>query len=76
MVSRIIKGKYKKGVFEPLEPVNLREDEIVEIVVPEKDTDDATFLSSFGTWKDVVLESFIKEVYERRVRGSRSPIEL
>ena len=75
-MSRIIKGKYKKDVFEPLEPVNLREDEIVEIVVPEKDIDDATSLSSFGTWKDVVPESFIKEVYERRFRGSRSMIEL
>jgi predicted DNA-binding antitoxin AbrB/MazE fold protein len=77
IVSKIIKGKYKKGVFEPLEPVDLREDEMVEIVVPEKETDDdATFLSSFGTWKDVVPESFIEEVYERRVRGSRAPIEL
>jgi predicted DNA-binding antitoxin AbrB/MazE fold protein len=76
-VSKIIKGKYKNGVFEPLEPVDLRENETVEIVVPEKAPDDgAAFLSSFGTWKDIVPESFIEEVYERRVRGSRPPIEL
>ncbi len=76
-MSKVIKGKYKNGVFEPLEPVDLRENETVEIVVPEKATDDgAAFLSSFGTWKDIVPESFIEEVYERRVRGSRPPIEL
>ncbi len=76
-MSKVIKGKYKNGVFEPLEPVDLREDEMVEIVVPEKAADNETaFLSSFGTWKDIVPESFIEEVYERRVRGSRPPIKL
>jgi predicted DNA-binding antitoxin AbrB/MazE fold protein len=76
-LSKVIKGKYKNGVFEPLEPVDLRENETVEIVVPEKGTDGgAAFLSSFGTWKDIVPESFIEEVYERRVRGSRPPIDL
>jgi predicted DNA-binding antitoxin AbrB/MazE fold protein len=77
IMSKVIKGKYKNGVFEPLEPVHLREDEMVEIVVPGNDpVDDTEFLSSFGMWKDIVPESFIGEVYEQRLRGSRPPIEL
>jgi len=76
-LSKIIKGKYRNGVFEPLEPIELPEDEIVEIFVPGKETnDDAAFLSSFGSWKDLVPEKFIEEVYERRARGSRPPIKL
>lgn len=76
-MSKVIKGKYKHGVFEPLEPVHLHEDEVVEIVVPEEAaSDDAAFLSSFGTWKDIIPESFINEVYERRVRGNRPPVEF
>ena len=76
-MSKVIKGKYRNGVFEPLEPVELPEDEIVEILVPGKETDDgAAFLSSFGSWKDVVPEKFVEEVYERRARGSRPPIKL
>ena len=75
-MGKVIKGKYKMGVFEPLEPVDLPEDEMVEIIVLEKETsDDAIFLSSFGMWKDVVSDKFIREVYERRLRGSRPPIE-
>jgi len=76
-LSKVIKGKYTKGVFEPLEPVDLPEDEMVEIIVPGKETgDDATFLSSFGMWKDLVSEEFIREVYDRRLHGSRPPIKL
>lgn len=76
-MSKLIKARYKKGVFEPLEPVDLPEDEVVDIPVPErKSEDDAAFLSSLGSWKDLVPEEFINEVYERRVRGSRPAIKL
>jgi predicted DNA-binding antitoxin AbrB/MazE fold protein len=77
-VPRTIKGKYKRGVFEPLEPVVLPEDYVVEINVPDSatDEDDRAFLSSAGGWKDLVPEQFIEETYSRRLRGNRPPVEL
>ena len=77
-MSKIIKARYAKGVFTPLEPVHLREDEVVEVTVPEpeKDRDDEAFLSSAGGWKDLVPEEFSNVVYERRLRANRAPVEL
>ena len=77
-MSRVIKAKYTKGVFTPLQPVRLREDEVVEVIVPDpkEDEDDAAFLSSAGGWNDLIPEEFIKQVYERRLRGNRPPAEL
>lgn len=79
-MPRTIKGRYKKNtkVFEPLEPVELPDEEVVEITVPDRlsDEDDAAFLSSAGGWEDVDAEAFIRETYERRRRGSHPPVEL
>lgn len=79
-MPRTIKGKYKKNarVFEPLEPVELPDEEVVEITVPDRvsDEDDELFLSSAGGWGDFDAEAFIKETYERRRRGSRPLVEL
>ena len=77
-MSRVIKAKYTKGVFTPLQPVRLREDEVVEVIVPDpkEDEDDAAFLSSAGGWNDLIPEEFIKQVYERRLRENRPPVEL
>jgi hypothetical protein len=80
-MPRTIKGKYKKTarVFEPLEPVELPDEEVVEITVPDRvsgEDDDAAFLSSAGGWEDFDAEAFVKETYERRLRGSRPPVKL
>ncbi len=77
-MSKVIKAKYKKGVFTPLEPVHLRDNEVVDVTVPEpeKGGDDEAFLSSASGWKDLVSEEFINEMYERRLRGNRAPVEL
>ncbi len=77
-MSRVIKARYKRGVFEPFEPVELPEEEVVEVTVPVGTTaeDEAAFLGSAGGWKDLVPEEFVKDVYERRLRGDRPPVEL
>jgi hypothetical protein len=80
-MPRTIKGKYKKTarVFEPLEPVEIPDEEVVEITVPDRVSaeDDTIFLSSAGGWSDFDAEVFIKDTYERRRhRGSRPPVEL
>ncbi|HLE78253.1 MAG TPA: antitoxin family protein [bacterium] len=78
MLGKVIRAKYKKGVFEPLEPVDLPEDEVVDIPMPEKtsEKDDAAFLSSIGSWKDLVSEDFVDEIYELRKRSTRPAVEL
>ena len=81
-MPRTIKGKYKKNtrVFEPLEPVELADEEIVEIVVPEETpktaNEDPEWLASAGSWKDLVPESFIDDVYEARRKGDKPPVSL
>ena len=71
-MSKVIKAKYTKGVFTPLEPVRLRENEVVDVTVPEpeEDGDDEAFLSSAGGWRDLVPEEFINDVYGHRLRGA------
>jgi len=34
------------------------------------------FLSSFGSWSDVDVDTFLKDIYERRDVPSRPPVEL
>lgn len=75
-MPRTIRAKYRKGVFEPVEPVMLDEDEEVEITLlePAKEDVDA-FLRSAGSWKDIVPEEFIAEIHRRRAT-QRDPIDL
>ena len=79
-MARTIKGKYKKNsrVFEPLEPVELPDEAVVDITVPDRvsDEDDALFLSSAGGWEAIDAEAFIKETYERRRADHRPPVQL
>lgn len=75
-MPRTIRAKYRKGVFEPVEPVMLDEDEEVEITLlePAKEDVDA-FLRSAGSWMDIVPEEFIAEIHRRRAT-QRDPIDL
>jgi predicted DNA-binding antitoxin AbrB/MazE fold protein len=79
---KIIKAKYKHGLFEPLEKVNLRDGMEVNLVIdnyPDEMTEeekDRLFLSSAGGWKDIVDEGFLNEIYEQRKRRTRPEAEL
>ena len=78
MVARVIRAKYKKGSgrghFEPIEPVELADDEVVEVIVPDIRTDDRErFLRSAGAWKDLVPEEFIERLRERRAVPRERP---
>jgi predicted DNA-binding antitoxin AbrB/MazE fold protein len=82
MRTKKIRAKYHNGVFEPLEPMSLPEDKVVEVILPVEEAarevadDDAAFLSSAGGWSDLDAEKFIRETYERRRLGSRPPVQL
>lgn len=78
MLARVIRAKYKKGSgrghFEPIEPVELAEDEVVEVIVPEVHKGDRDrFLRSAGAWKDLVPEEFIERLRERRAVARERP---
>jgi len=75
-LSKVIKAKYKKGVFEPLEPIELPEDEVVEVTVSEpSEADREAFFRSAGGWKDLVPEEFVAEIHKRR-ETRRRPLKL
>lgn len=38
--------------------------------------DHEAFLSSFGSWSDVDVDTLLKDIYERRDMPSRPPVEL
>lgn len=40
------------------------------------DEDYTAFLSAAGSWADVDIEGFLKDIYESRERSSRPPVEL
>lgn len=75
-MPRMIKAKFKKGIFEPVEPVTLAEDEEVEVTLPEPTKADIdAFRRAAGGWKDLVPEEFIAEIHRRR-ETRRKPVNL
>ncbi len=89
---RTIKAKYRRhsGLFEPLEPVELPDEAVVDVAVPEaaagenvdaiivpEPTAEAieAFHRSAGGWKDLLPEEFIAEVHRRR-EIRRQPVDL
>lgn len=78
MLARVIRAKYKKGSgrghFEPMEPVELNEDEVVDVIVREgRKGDRNAFLRSAGAWKDLVPEDLIERLRARRAVPRERP---
>jgi predicted DNA-binding antitoxin AbrB/MazE fold protein len=74
-MSRIIRARAKLGVFEPLEPIAVPDGTEVTVTIPESHSaeDLEIFRSSAGGWKGLVdADALIRDLYERRVTGSRS----
>ncbi len=89
---RTIKAKYRRrsGFFEPLEPVELPDEAVVDVAVPEAEAGEnmdaiivpeptegaiEAFHRSAGGWKDLLPEEFITEVHKRR-EVRRQPVDL
>jgi predicted DNA-binding antitoxin AbrB/MazE fold protein len=89
---RIIKARYRKhsGLFEPLEPVELLDEAVVDVTVPDAVADEnfesivvpdptaeaiEAFHRSAGGWKDLLPEEFMAEVRRRR-EIRRQPVDL
>ena len=78
---KTIKAKYKHGIFEPLEKVDLEDGSEVNITIESRkfmseEEREKRFLSSAGGWKDLLDESFLDEIYEQRKRKTRPEVKL
>ena len=81
-MTRTIKAIYRNGVIEPLEEIELKDGS--EITVTLEDTltpltekeRKKRFLSSAGSWRDIVDESFLDEIYRQRGLHTRLEVKL
>ena len=79
---KTIKARYRNGLIEPLEEVDLAEG--AEITITLEDTSPSLseaerrerFLSSAGGWRDIVDENFLDEIYRQRDLRTRPEVKL
>jgi len=79
---KTIKARYRNGLIEPLEAVDLAEG--AEITITLEDVSPALseeerrrrFLSSAGGWRDIVDEKFLDEIYRQRSLRTRPEVKL
>jgi len=81
-MAKTIKARYKNGIIEPLETIEIKDGTEINIMIFEnqalmsEEEKLKRFLSSAGSWKDYVDESFLDEIYEQRKRKSSPEVIL
>jgi len=78
---KTIKAVYKNGRIEPMEEIDLAEGAEITVTVdtsqpPPEEERLERFLSSAGSWKGLVDEDFIDEIYRQRSLRTRSEVKL
>ena len=78
---KTIRARYRNGVIEPLEDVELKDGMEINVTIDSRpsmseEEKDRLFLSSAGGWKDLVDEGFLDEIYEQRKRRTRPEVKL
>ncbi len=80
MVSKTIKARYRNGVIEPLEKVELEEGEEFTLTIvrlSEAKTDEDAFRESRGGWKGLIdCEELKRNIYEDRLIHTRPEVKL
>ena len=80
MLSKTIKARFRNGIIEPLEKVELREGEefaltIVRLPAVSKGSD--AFRESRGGWKGLIdCEELKRNIYEDRLLHTRPEVKL
>lgn len=79
-MGRTIKARFTKGVFKPLEKVDITEGKEFTITVPEE-PENRRFLDTLkvtaGGWKETIdCEELIKNIYADRLISTRPEVEL
>jgi predicted DNA-binding antitoxin AbrB/MazE fold protein len=78
---KTIRARYRNGIIEPLEEIDLADGAEIDITVDirpsmSREGREERFLSSAGRWRDIVDEDFLNEIYEQRKRRTRPEAEL
>ena len=76
-MQKTIKARFKKGMIEPLEKLDLSEGEELLVTIKELPREDR-FEKSMGGWKGTIdCEQLIKDIYEsRRLSAKRPAVKL
>jgi predicted DNA-binding antitoxin AbrB/MazE fold protein len=78
-MAKTIRAKFKGGIFEPLEKIELEEGKEVEVIIPAKIEKVLEALKeTAGAWKDTInCEKLLKDIYEsRRLSAKRPEVKL
>ena len=75
---KTIKARYRNGVIEPLEKIDIVEEAEITITISEPVTTGAEGIKkSFGGWKGLIdADQFLKDIYESRKISTRSEVKL
>ncbi len=75
---KTIKARYRNGVIEPLEKMDIEEGAEITITVSEPVTTAAEGIKkSFGGWKGLIdADQFLKDIYESRKISTRPEVKL
>lgn len=66
-MERTIRAKFKNGVIEPLEELDLEEDKEILITVRAPMISEDRFEKAMGSWKGTIdCDKLIKDIYESR----------
>jgi predicted DNA-binding antitoxin AbrB/MazE fold protein len=80
MVPRTIRARFKNGVIEPLEKLELREGEEFNLTIvrlPEFEEEKDAFRESRGGWKGLIdCEELKRNIYEDRLVHTRPEVKL
>lgn len=80
-MEKTIRARYKKGLIEPLEKLELEEGEELEITVsslPGSERAREAIRATAGAWREVVdCDELVKGIYDnRRVSAARPEVKL
>lgn len=73
-MSRIIRARAKRGMFEPVEPVDVPDGTEVTVTISEEpsNADIEAFRGAAGSWRGLVdADKLIAEIYASRLTGTR-----
>jgi predicted DNA-binding antitoxin AbrB/MazE fold protein len=72
------KARYKNGIIEPLEKIEIKEgSEITIALLEQNEVDPKGLIRSFGGWKNTVdCDELIKNIYADRQISTRPEVKL
>ena len=74
---KTIKARYKNGLIEPLEKIDINEGMEITITISEPPVREDGLDRSFGGWKGLIdAEEFLKNIYADRLISTRPEVKL